>query len=100
MIPLGTGRVGERFPGMSSPLVDFGIVSIVVRHKKGKRSMDISERDEYWYNTFTGEVEHGPQSLAVDRIGPFASAEEAARALDIVRERSEKWAEEDAEDDR
>ncbi len=30
---------------------------------------------EYWYNERTGEVEDGPQSLAIDRIGPFATRE-------------------------
>lgn len=46
---------------------------------------------EYWYNDRTGEVEVGPQSLAVDRIGPFATSEEAARALEIVAERAAEW---------
>ncbi|HLS92945.1 MAG TPA: SPOR domain-containing protein [Microbacterium sp.] len=58
--------------------------------------------DSYWYNLKTGEVEHGPQSPAIDRAGPFATAEEAARALEILRERSEQWDEDDrreAEDD-
>lgn len=61
--------------------------------------MAFEEDHHYWYNSRTGEVEHGPQSLAMDRIGPFDTAEEAARALDVVRERSEQWAEEDAEED-
>lgn len=51
---------------------------------------------EWWYNDKTGEVEEGPQSLGIDRIGPFATREEAARAPEIVAERSRKWAEEDA----
>lgn len=55
--------------------------------------------DTYWYNTRTGEVEHGPRSLAIDRIGPFLSAEEAARAPEIVAERARKWAEEEAAED-
>lgn len=61
--------------------------------------MSTEEREQYWYNTRTNEVERGPQSLALDRIGPFDTVDEAARALDIVRERSEKWAEEDAAED-
>lgn len=55
--------------------------------------------DTYWFNTRTGEVEHGPQSLSVDRIGPFSTREEAARANDIVAERAKRWAEEDAAED-
>lgn len=55
--------------------------------------------DTYWYNTRTGEVEQGPQSLGNDLLGPFATRQEAARALEIVNERARKWAEEDAADD-
>jgi hypothetical protein len=62
--------------------------------------MTIDEDNQYWYNDQTGEVEKGPQSLAIDRIGPFATAEEASRALEIVRERGEQWAAEDQEEDR
>ena len=53
---------------------------------------------EYWYNDRTGEVEVGPQSLAIYRIGPFATREEAERAPEIVAERARKWRAEDAED--
>jgi hypothetical protein len=54
---------------------------------------------EWWFNTVTKEVEEGPQSLAVDRVGPFATQEEASRAPEIIAERARRWAEEDAEDD-
>lgn len=54
---------------------------------------------KYWYNTHTGEVEEGQQSLAVYRIGPFATAEEAARAPEIVKEKGEHWAEEEERED-
>jgi len=53
---------------------------------------------KYWYNLTTGEVERGPQSLAVDRAGPFDTPEQAARAPEIIRERSRAWAEDDARD--
>ncbi len=55
---------------------------------------------KYWYNLKTGEVERGPQSLGLDRAGPFDTPEEAARAPEIIRERSRAWAEDDARDDR
>ncbi len=51
---------------------------------------------EWFYNIKTGEVEEGRQSLALDLDGPFASAEEAARAPEIIAERARKWAEDDA----
>lgn len=55
--------------------------------------------EQYWFNRKTGAVEEGPQSLAVDRIGPFATREEAARAPEIIAERARRWAEEDASED-
>ena len=65
-----------------------------------KRDWGIDDPQEtYWYNTRTGEVEDGPQSLSVDRMGPFATREEAARGPEIVAERAKKWAEEDAKED-
>lgn len=54
---------------------------------------------EFWYNTRTGEVEEGMQSPSVDRAGPFATAEEAARAPEIIAERSRRWAAEEAAED-
>ena len=61
-----------------------------------KREWGIEDPEEsYWYNTRTGQVEDGPQSLSVDRIGPFTTREEAARANEIVAERARRWAEED-----
>ena len=54
---------------------------------------------EWWFNTKTNQVEDGPQSLAADRIGPFETREEAARAYEIVGERSRAWAAEDASED-
>lgn len=56
--------------------------------------------ETYWYNTRTDTVEEGPQSLAQYRLGPFPSREEAERALEIIAERSRRWAEEDAADER
>jgi hypothetical protein len=53
---------------------------------------------QWWYNNKTGEVEEGPQSLGVDRDGPFATREEALRAPQIAAERARAWAaEEDAD---
>lgn len=50
---------------------------------------------KYWYNISTGQVEFGMQSPAVDRAGPFDTAEEAAQAPAIIRARSNAWAEEE-----
>jgi hypothetical protein len=51
----------------------------------------------FWYNVRTGQVESDDERSPVkDLLGPFGTREEAARALDIVRERNAAW---DAEDD-
>lgn len=55
--------------------------------------------ESYWYNLKTGEVEHGFKTPAPDRAGPFETAEEAARAPEIIKERARAWAEEDARND-
>lgn len=55
--------------------------------------------NKYWYNLTTGAVEHGFESPAIDRAGPFDTAEEAAKAPEILAARSRAWAEEDASED-
>ena len=50
---------------------------------------------EWFYNIKTGEVEEGRKSLASDLDGPFATREEAAKAPEIIAERSRTWASED-----
>ena len=65
-----------------------------------KRDWGIDDpAEQYWYNERTGEVEEGPQSLALERIGPFATREEAASAPELIAERARRWAEEDAAED-
>jgi hypothetical protein len=56
------------------------------------------DSEKYWYNLTTGQVERGFVSPAVDRAGPFDTAEEAANAPALMRERSRAWAEDDARD--
>ncbi|WP_203579508.1 SPOR domain-containing protein [Microbacterium hibisci] len=58
-----------------------------------------SGNDKYWYNLKTGEVEKGFESPAPDRAGPFDTPEEAAKAPDVIRERSRAWAAEEARED-
>jgi len=57
------------------------------------------DSEKYWYNLKTGEVEKGYESPAPDRAGPFDTAEEAAKAPDVIRERSRAWAAEEARED-
>lgn len=55
----------------------------------------MSEEIEYWYNTKTLRVEEGPKSLALYRIGPFATRQEAENGLNKVLERAKALREED-----
>lgn len=57
-----------------------------------KEDWGIQEERGYWLNTRTGEVEVGPLSNALDRVGPFATPEEAARGMEIIAERAKQWA--------
>lgn len=52
-------------------------------------------KEEYWFNTKTNEVEIGKQSLSLDRLGPFASFEEASSALEIIARRAKALRNED-----
>ncbi len=59
----------------------------------------------WWYNTRTGEVEHGELSRAIDLMGPYPDEATARRALEIAQERTERadraeaeWRGEDVED--
>ena len=61
------------------------------------RSSPITEENtqEFWFNTKTLQVEVGKQTLALYRIGPFKTRDEAERAYDILKARSQKWDEEE-----
>ncbi|HMT31211.1 MAG: methionine aminopeptidase [Actinomycetales bacterium] len=51
---------------------------------------------QYWYNIATGRVENDDdRGPAEDVLGPYDTPEEAGRALEIARAKTEKW---DAED--
>jgi len=58
----------------------------------------IIEEQEYWFNTKTGQVEEGKQTLAFYRIGPFSTRSEAEHALETLAKRSSEWKEEDQKD--
>ncbi len=46
---------------------------------------------EFWYCLEHHAVEGAQGCPARDRLGPYPSAAEAARALDRVRERNREW---------
>ena len=59
----------------------------------------MSDKAEFWFNLKTQQVESGPQSLSLDRIGPFLDFETAkagpetiiARAKALREEDQKKW---------
>lgn len=57
--------------------------------------MATSPAEKFWYNIRTAAVEKGMVSPGVDRVGPFETAEQAASALELLRERSAAWEEEE-----
>ncbi|MFI2608844.1 hypothetical protein [Kitasatospora sp. NPDC018619] len=46
---------------------------------------------EWFYCIRHNKVEEGPECPAKDRLGPYATPEEAARALRIADERNREW---------
>jgi len=74
-------------------LESFGIGQIVIATR-----LVVVQEQRFWLHTRTRQVEEGPKSLGLDRIGPFTSREEALRAEEIVRERGQKILAEDEED--
>lgn len=51
--------------------------------------------DPWWYNIVTGKVEHGPGAPNSERLGPYETQGQAANALELARQRNEKWSQED-----
>ncbi|NRD25885.1 MULTISPECIES: SPOR domain-containing protein [unclassified Frigoribacterium] len=53
---------------------------------------------EFWFNTKTHEVEEGKVSPAVDRAGPYATRDEAAKAIETIKARNAALDAEEAAD--
>jgi hypothetical protein len=51
----------------------------------------MDEDQGWWYCLTHRTVEHGPGCPNKERLGPFATEQEAAHALDKVRQRNEDW---------
>jgi hypothetical protein len=50
----------------------------------------------YWYNVDTGKVETDEtKGQGDDLMGPYDTEDEASRALEIARQKTERWDEED-----
>lgn len=54
------------------------------------------EQAQFWFNTRTGQVESDEdKGQGKDLMGPYATRDEAARALDTAHGRTEAWDEQD-----
>ena len=51
----------------------------------------MSDAEEYWYCLTHKTVETRDGCKNADRLGPYATREEASRALEKVEERNESW---------
>ncbi len=52
----------------------------------------------FWYNLSTGRVETDEnKSQSDDLMGPYDTEADATNALDLARQRTERWDEEDRE---
>lgn len=67
---------------------------IVITHNYEERTM-MTDTNEWYYNTATGEVELGPLSPMQNRIGPYKTKEDAMEALEIAQENNKKWDDQD-----
>lgn len=57
----------------------------------------MSDKAEFWFNLKTQQVESGPQSLSLDRIGPFPDFDTAMAGPDTIIARAKALREEDQE---
>jgi hypothetical protein len=55
----------------------------------------MDDDDAWWYCLRHNEVEHGAGCPGKDRLGPYATKEEAENALELVKERNQEWDEAD-----
>ena len=58
----------------------------------------MSDKPEFWFNLKTQLVEIGPQSLSLDRIGPFSDFDSAKAGPETIISRAKALREEDRKD--
>lgn len=61
------------------------------------KSEKLDPSQSYYYNLKTGRVERGLVSDWIERIGPYATHAEAAKALERAQARNEEWERQDRE---
>ncbi|WP_333619619.1 SPOR domain-containing protein [Dietzia sp.] len=55
----------------------------------------MSENEQWYYDSATGEVSQGKQEGFLDRMGPYPTREAAEDAIATAKERNKAWDEED-----
>jgi hypothetical protein len=55
------------------------------------RKGPVGKPGEWYYCVKHHKVEEGPECRAADRLGPYASREEAAHALETAQQRNAQW---------
>jgi hypothetical protein len=75
----------------------FTVIPLILFFSSGIFGL-MADELKYWFNQKTRQVETGPKSLAVNRLGPFDTFEEASRAEQVIFERARKLREEDSKE--
>lgn len=58
--------------------------------------LGLEREEQWWFNLITQQVEQGPGAPNRERLGPYATKDEAEHALQKAAERNEAW---DADDE-
>ncbi|MHA4813249.1 hypothetical protein ACXZ65_02720 [Streptomyces aculeolatus] len=58
---------------------------------KRSKQKSAGKPGEWYYCLEHKRVEEGPQCKALNRLGPYATPEEAARAIETAEARNEEW---------
>ena len=51
----------------------------------------MSKEEHWWWSIEREEAEYGPANFLDQRLGPYATKEEAEHAMDKVKARNEAW---------
>jgi hypothetical protein len=61
--------------------------------------MSMDDDKHWWYCLKHHQVEGDDGCAGKDRLGPYATREEASRALELVQERNREWDAQDGDDE-
>jgi hypothetical protein len=64
---------------------------MVKESRSGKDGRMSDDNEQWWFCLKHQTVEHGDSCANSERMGPYASREEAERSLSQAAERTEQW---------